>query len=155
MFIDCTVQMALFEMPSTGKYRKPSSAGPTCIAIPGVWMPETETVAAGEGAPEDVFDEEKARRDATNNFALAWRNWQKLAASIDWRQQDCSKNAAVWATVDVEAVIKNDLGIPQYRLSSSYNSTSCPSTSSSSRARPLRCSSTGTCRTLPSLNPKP
>ena len=59
-------------------------------------------------------DEEKARRDATNNFALAWLNWQKLAASIDWRQQECSKNAPVWATVDVKAVIKNDLGIPQY-----------------------------------------
>jgi hypothetical protein len=69
-----------------------------------------------EGAPEgDVFDEEKARRDATNNFALAWLNSQKLAASIgDWRQQECSKNAPVWATVDVEAVFKNDLGIPQY-----------------------------------------
>ena len=67
VFIDYTVQMALFEMPSTGKYRKPSSAGPTCIAIPGMWIPET--IAAGEGAPEgDVFDEEKARRDATNNF---------------------------------------------------------------------------------------
>jgi hypothetical protein len=42
----------------------------------------------------------------------------QLATSIDWRQQDCStrnlKNAAVWATVDVEAVFKNDLGIPQY-----------------------------------------
>jgi hypothetical protein len=114
VFIDYTVQMALFEMPSTGKYRKPSSAGPTCIAIPGVtvWMPET--IAAGEGAPEDVFDEEKARRDATNNFALAWLNWQKLAASIDWRQQECTKNAPVWATLDVEAVFKNDLGIPQY-----------------------------------------
>jgi hypothetical protein len=48
------------------------------------------------GAPEgDVFDEEKARRDATDNFALAWLNWQKLAASIDWRQQQCSKNAPV------------------------------------------------------------
>jgi hypothetical protein len=71
VFIDYTVQMALFEMPSTGKYRKPSSAGPTCIAIPGMWIPET--IAAGEGAPEgDVFDEEKARRDATNNFSLAW-----------------------------------------------------------------------------------
>ncbi len=35
-------------------------------------------------------------------------------ASIDWRQQDCSKNAAAGATVDVEAVFKNDLGIPQY-----------------------------------------
>jgi hypothetical protein len=35
VFIDYTVQMALDEMPSTGKYRKPSSAGPTCIAIPG------------------------------------------------------------------------------------------------------------------------
>jgi hypothetical protein len=69
VFIDYTVQIALFEMPSTGKYRKPSSAGPTCIAIPGMWIPET----AGEGAPEgDVFDEEKARRDATNNFSLAW-----------------------------------------------------------------------------------
>ena len=112
VFIDYTVQMALDEMPSTGKYRKPSSAGPTCIAIPGVWMPET--IAAGEGAPEDVFDEEKARRDATNNFALAWLNWQKLAASIDWRQQECTKNAPVWATLDVEAVFKNDLGIPQY-----------------------------------------
>jgi hypothetical protein len=112
VFIDYTVQTALFEMPSTGKYRKPSSAGPTCIAIPGVWMPET--IAAGEGAPEDVFDEEKARRDATNNFALAWLNWQKLAASIDWRQQECTKNAPVWATLDVEAVFKNDLGIPQY-----------------------------------------
>jgi hypothetical protein len=81
-----------------------------------MWMPET--VAAGEGAPEpeaegDVFDEEKARRDATDNFALAWLNWQKLAASIDWRQQECSKNAPVWATVDVEAMFKNDLGIPQ------------------------------------------
>ncbi len=53
-FIDYTVQMARSQMPSTGKYRKPSSAGQTCIAIPGVWMPET--VAAGEGAPEDVFD---------------------------------------------------------------------------------------------------
>jgi hypothetical protein len=32
-----------------------------------MWIPET--IAAGEGAPEgDVFDEEKARRDATNNF---------------------------------------------------------------------------------------
>jgi hypothetical protein len=112
VFIDYTVQMALDEMPSTGKYRKPSSAGPTCIAIPGMWMPET--IAAGEGAPEDVFDEEKARRDATNNFALAWLNWQKLAASIDWRQQECTKNAPVWATLDVEAVFKNDLGIPQY-----------------------------------------
>ena len=112
VFIDYTVQMARFEMPSTGKYRKPSSAGPTCIAIPGVWMPET--VAAGEGAPEDVFDEEKARRDATNNFAHAWLNWQKLAASIDWRQQECTKNAPVWATLDVEAVFTNDLGIPQY-----------------------------------------
>ena len=62
-----------------------------------------------------MFDEEKARRDATNNFALAWLNSQKLAASIgDWRQQECSKNAPVWATVDVEAVFKNDLGIPQY-----------------------------------------
>ncbi len=68
------------------------------------------------GAPEgDVFDEEKARRDATNNFALAWLNWQKLAASIDWRQQECSKDAPVWANVDVEAVFKSDhLGIPQY-----------------------------------------
>jgi hypothetical protein len=39
-----------------------------------MWMPEivaAETVAAGEGAPEgDEFDDEKARRDATNNFAL-------------------------------------------------------------------------------------
>ncbi len=66
-----------------------------------------------------MFDEEKARRDATSNFALAWLNSQKLAASIgDWRQQECSKNAPVcqWATVDVEAVFKNDLrvGIPQY-----------------------------------------
>lgn len=79
VFIDYTVQMALDEMPSTGKYRKPSSAGPTCIAIPGMWIPET--IAAGEGAPEgDVFDEEKARRDATDNVALAWLNWQKLAA---------------------------------------------------------------------------
>jgi hypothetical protein len=77
----------------TGKNRQPSSARPTCIAIPGMWMPETVLVAAGEGAPEgDVFDEEKARRDATDNFALAWLNWQKLAASIDWRQQECSKN---------------------------------------------------------------
>ncbi len=49
-FIDYTVQMALSQMPSTGKYRKPSSARQTCIAIPGMWMPET--VAAGEGAPE-------------------------------------------------------------------------------------------------------
>ena len=40
--------------------------------------------------------------------------WQKLAASIDWRQQECTKNAPVWATVDVEAVFKSDLGIPQY-----------------------------------------
>lgn len=79
VFIDYTVQMALDEMPSTGEYRKPSSAGPTCIAIPGMWIPET--IAAGEGAPEgDVFDEEKARRYATNNFSLAWLNWQKLAA---------------------------------------------------------------------------
>jgi hypothetical protein len=33
-----------------------------------------------------------------------------------FRQQDCSKNAAVpvWATVDVEAVFKSDLGIPQH-----------------------------------------
>ena len=74
VFIDYTVQTARREMLSTGKYRKPSSAGPTSIAIPGMWMPET--VAAGEGAPEAVFDEEKARRDATNNFALAWLNWQ-------------------------------------------------------------------------------
>ena len=67
-------------------------------------------------APEgDVFDEEKARRDATNNFALAWLNWQQLAASIDWRQQECSKNAPVWATVDVEAMFKNDLGIPHWQ----------------------------------------
>jgi hypothetical protein len=71
-FIDYTVRMAQREMPSTGKYRKPSSAGPTCFAIPGLWMPET--VAAGEGAPEDVFDEDKAQRDATNNFAHAWLN---------------------------------------------------------------------------------
>ena len=38
-FIDYTVQTARREMLSTGKYRKPSSAGPTCIAIPGLWMP--------------------------------------------------------------------------------------------------------------------
>ncbi len=60
-FIDYSGPMTLSEMPSTGKYRKPSSAHPTCIAIPGMWMPET--VAAGEGAPEgNAFDEE--RRDA-------------------------------------------------------------------------------------------
>ncbi len=41
-------------------------------------------------AERDVFDEQKpevrvtVRRDsdATNNFALAWLDWQKLAASI-------------------------------------------------------------------------
>jgi hypothetical protein len=84
--------MAQTQIASTGKYRTPSAAGPTCVAIPGMWMPET--VPAGEGAPEgDVFGEQKARRDATNNFALARLNWLKLAASIHWRQQECSKNA--------------------------------------------------------------
>lgn len=37
--IECTAQMA----------RRPSAAGPTCVAIPGMLMPET--LAAGDGAP--------------------------------------------------------------------------------------------------------
>jgi hypothetical protein len=86
-FIEYTVQIARSQMASTDKYRTLNAAGPTYVAIPGMWTPET--VPAGKGAPEgDVFGEQKARRDATNNFALAWLNWEKLAASIEWRQQE-------------------------------------------------------------------
>jgi hypothetical protein len=86
-------------------------------------MPETvaaETVAAaGEGAPEgDEFDSdeepEKAPTRCNEQLRACLAQLAGRGASIDWRQQDCSKNAAVWATVDVEAVFKSDLGIPQY-----------------------------------------
>ncbi len=58
-FLDYTVQMALSQMPSTGEYRKPSSARPTCITIPGMWMPET--VAAGEARPRAMYSTRRRR----------------------------------------------------------------------------------------------
>jgi len=64
----------------------------------------------------DVFDEDKARRDAINGFENVWTNWQELAATIDWGIQDWVKDLPLWKTVDAENVTKNSRGIPQYPL---------------------------------------
>ncbi len=63
---------------------------------------------------EDVFDEDKARRDAINSFENVWTNWKDLAATIDWAIPDCLKDNPLWKTVDGENVTKNSRGVLQY-----------------------------------------
>ena len=84
-------------MASTGKYRKPVSAqgsGYSCTLLRHSRGAEPESTPVDEGMPDEDA-EEKARCDATNNFARVWLNWRKLAASIDFqrRQQECTKKA--------------------------------------------------------------
>ena len=80
------------------------------VAIPGVRLAPT-TVELDE---EDVFDEDKARRDAVNSFENVWTNWKDLAATIDCAIQDCLKDNPLWKTVDGENVTKNSRGVLQY-----------------------------------------
>ena len=92
-------------------YRKAASSAP--ISIPGFRQALT-TVELDEEL-DDVFDEDKARRDAINGFEHVWTNWTELAATIDWGIQDWVKDLPLWKTVDAENVTKNShgRGVPQ------------------------------------------
>ena len=103
-----------FEVAATGQYRNTRSTT-RIFCIPGVRQAPT-TVESAELDEEDVFDEDKARRDAINGFEHVWTNWTELAATIDWGIQDWVKDLPLWKTVDAENVTKNSRGIPQYPL---------------------------------------
>ena len=111
-YVSYTVQCCRSEMAATGMYRKATSSAP--ISIPG-FLQALTTVELDE-EQEDVFDEDKARRDAINGFEHVWTNWTELAATIDWGIQDWVKDLPLWKTVDAENVTKNSRGIPQYPL---------------------------------------